>query len=191
MSAELRQPGTLVLVVGSSGVGKDTVIRGARSALAADTKFVFPSRYITRPIDPSEDHVPLTQAQFADLLARGLFTFQWSAHGLNYGVPGSIDDDLAAERIVVCNVSRSVVQPVSDRYQKTTVVEVRAPLPLRAARLAARNRESAADVAARLSRDVKTTMDADFVVENKGMPTDAIRDFVQMLQAIAHERTAW
>jgi ribose 1,5-bisphosphokinase len=185
MSGAMRRPGTFVLVVGSSGVGKDTVLRGARTSLADRPEFVFPRRCITRPIDASEDHVPVTLSQFEDLQARGAFALHWSAHALRYGVPVSIDQDLAAQKIVVCNVSRSVIEAARDLYLRTAVVDVQASRPLRASRLAARNRESAEDVAARLVRDVRTTADADYVVENNSTPMSAIQTFVRVLITIA------
>jgi ribose 1,5-bisphosphokinase len=187
MSDAMRQPGTLVLVVGGSGVGKDTVIRAARLHLADAPGFVFPSRYITRPIDASEDHVPVARSQFADLQARGAFALQWVAHDLSYGVPASIDPDLATQRTVVCNVSRLVVQAAQDAYLRTAVVEVRASLALRAHRLATRSRETAEDVAARLSREVKTATHADYVVENNGAPFGAVKNFVDILTTIARQ----
>ena len=146
------RPGTLFLVVGPSGAGKDTLIDGARRRLAGEPGFVFPRRTITRPADAGgEAHDPATPEQFAAREAAGGFFAVWSAHGLRYGLPASIPDDLAAGRNVVANVSRAVPAALAGTA-RISVVEVDAPPSLRAARLARRNREETSDVARRLAR---------------------------------------
>ena len=139
----------LIGVVGASGVGKDTVLEGLRAALAGDARFVFTRRAITRPAGAGgETHEALTEAEFA---SRD-FALQWQAHGLRYGIPRGIEAELAAGRVVLANLSRTVVAQAATRYP-FAVLEIAAAPALRAARLAARGREAAADIAARLSRE--------------------------------------
>jgi ribose 1,5-bisphosphokinase len=140
----------LVLVVGPSGAGKDTLLDAARAALANDPRFRFVRRVITRPADAGgEAHEAITEEEFA----RRPFALQWQAHGLLYGVPADIIADLARGIVVVANVSRTVIARAAQCYA-TQVIEITAPPEALAARLAMRGREDVADVAARLARTV-------------------------------------
>jgi len=140
----------LVLVVGPSGAGKDTLLDAARQALAGDPRFRFVRRVITRPAEAGgEAHEAVTDAAFA---TRD-FALAWHAHGLHYGIPTDIAADLTAGRVVVANVSRGVIAEAATRFP-VRVIEVTAPPAVLASRLAARGRESAADVVARLARNV-------------------------------------
>jgi len=143
-------PGLLVLVVGPSGAGKDTLLDAARLALAGDPRLRFVRRTITRPAGVGgEAHQPVTEAEFAALR----FALSWEAHGLRYGIPADIDADLAAGRVVVASVSRTVIAEAAQRFP-VRVIEITAPPDLRAKRLAERGREATPDVAARLARSI-------------------------------------
>ena len=140
----------LVLVVGSSGAGKDTVLGLARQALAGNGRFRFARRVITRPADAGgEDHEAVSEAAFA----QRPFALHWQAHGLRYGIPLDVVDDLARGIVVVANVSRGAIARAAEKFQ-VRVIEVTAPTEILARRLAARGRETADDVAKRLARDV-------------------------------------
>ena len=146
-------PGTLVLVVGPSGAGKDTLISMAAHACRNDPAFVFPRRIVTRPSSDTEDHDSLTLAGFDDALARGHFAFWWDAHGHRYGIPKSIEHDIKGGRTAICNVSRAVVAQLNERYERIVTVLVTAAEAILKARLEARGRESTASIDGRLSRN--------------------------------------
>jgi ribose 1,5-bisphosphokinase len=177
-------PGRLVLVVGPSGAGKDTLLAYARSACRDDPDIVFPRRVITRPSSAAEDHDTLSDAGFDQAVGEGAFAFWWSAHGLKYGLPTAIDDDIGAGRTVVCNVSRTVVGSARERCERTSVVLVTAPPDVLAARLAGRERSSDDSLAERVRRAEvvrKQELQPDCVIENVATPEIGGR---QLLEAI-------
>jgi ribose 1,5-bisphosphokinase len=180
---ELIGPGRLVLVVGPSGAGKDTLIDGARTACRGDQRFVFPRRIVTRPASGFEDHDTMSVASFEQAVAEGRFAFWWSAHELRYGIPASIYDDIRANRTVVCNVSRTIVAVVRDRCAQVAVVLVTAPPKILAARLAARDRGSDGDVATRLGRStaLRESVQADFVIKNVSRPEVGVRRLLDVI----------
>ena len=184
----MTRDGCLVVVVGRSGVGKDSVLGGARARLKDDPRFVFARRVITRPSDPDiEDHDTLPSDDFAAARAAGAFALHWSAHDLDYGVPVSIERDLTAGRIVVANTSRTIVAEAQTRYPGAQTIVVTARPETIAARLAARGREDGTAVAKRLARAVDTPVAGEgvHVVENDARLDDAVEAFTGILRRIA------
>ena len=119
--------GTLFLVVGQSGVGKDTLLSGARTILAGSPNFVFARRVITRPAHAGgENHEAITHEEFAQRNANGAFFFSWSAHGLEYGLPVQLADDLAQGRHVVANGSRDTITALAACVPRLVIIEVTA-----------------------------------------------------------------
>jgi ribose 1,5-bisphosphokinase len=167
-------PGRLVVVVGPSGAGKDTLIAEARARLAGDPAFRFPLRLVTRAASAAEDHLTISEGDFAHAVGRGDFAFWWEAHGLKYALPAAIDDDLRAGRAVVCNVSRGIVAALRQRYVRPVVVLVTAPADVLAGRLATRGRMSDGDLARRLGREAPPPAEIapDHVIENVGDTAD-------------------
>jgi ribose 1,5-bisphosphokinase len=145
--------GVLILIVGPSGVGKDSLIAGARDALRQDPRFAFPARYVTRPADAGgEDHIAISQTEYAKALTDGVFSLAWAAHGHQYALPASIEADLARGLSVVCNVSRSVIDTARERFAPIGTISVHARRELLMERLKRRGRESDEEIAARLKR---------------------------------------
>ena len=177
--------GTLVLVVGPSGAGKDTLIDGARSALAGDPRYAFVRRAITRPRDAGgERHEAMSRTAFAECLAAGGFMLHWNAHGLKYGIPASCETELASGRHVVANVSRGIVGQAIARYSPVLLLEVTASTEVLAARLSGRSRETAADIARRLSRPAPDIPDgaSRVAIINEGTVQEGVDRFIDALR---------
>jgi ribose 1,5-bisphosphokinase len=178
-------PGRLVLVVGPSGAGKDTLIDVARAACRDDAGSVFPRRIITRASSRAEDHDTMSNAAFDQAAADGAFALWWTAHGLKYGIPVAIDDDIRAGRTVICNLSRTVIDVARARYANVTVVQVTAPLEVLAARLSARGRGSDGAIMDRVQRTVpaNSELNADVVIENIGAVETAAATLLRVVKS--------
>jgi phosphonate metabolism protein PhnN/1,5-bisphosphokinase (PRPP-forming) len=179
----LQQPssrrGTLFLIVGPSGAGKDTLISSSRDTLGGN--YFFPKRFITRPSLPdAEEHVAVTPEGFSELASQGAFALQWHAHGLQYAIPASITLELARGVHVVINVSRSVVDIARLTYAPVRVILVTASADVLARRLGIRNREQSQDVQSRLQRQADVSPDC--TVYNDGNLKDAVAAFVEALR---------
>jgi len=159
-------PGRLILVVGPSGAGKDTLIGAAQAACAADANIVFPRRVVTRQASSAEDNEFMSPEDFRLAQARGAFAVHWDAHGHSYGLRSTLGDDIRAGRTVVANVSRTVIETLRLHYANVTVVTITAPPEILAARLAARGRGSDGRLSDRLTRVVDA--DADVAINNIG-----------------------
>ena len=178
----------LIYVIGPSGAGKDTLMDGARAQLAGDARFLFVQRSITRPAEAGgEAHRALSVAAFEAERTAGAFALWWGAHGLFYGIPRDIEADLAARRVVVANLSRGVLADAAQRFRLRVLV-VMAPVAVLAARLAARGRETAEDIAARLAREMTLAPGLDVAtVMNDATPEEGAARIVAELTRAAED----
>lgn len=145
--------GLLILVVGPSGAGKDTLIDAARERLGNLDRFVFPKRDITRRADAGgEDHNAVKLDDFEARRQAGWYALSWGAHGLFYGIPRDVLADVSEGRRVIANVSRGVIGEARRRFPAVRVIEVTVPPSVLAERLIARGRESNAEITKRLER---------------------------------------
>ena len=174
-------PGRLILVVGPSGAGKDTLLGLAKLACCEDRDIVFPRRVVTRESSSFEDNAQLSSEEFRNALARGEFAMHWEAHGHCYGLPRDIDDHIRAGRSVVVNASRTVIDAARRAYANVVVIAITAPPEVLAERLRMRARASDGKVGDRLSRTVDSTA-PDVTILNVGRPEDHTRRLVRAIR---------
>jgi phosphonate metabolism protein PhnN/1,5-bisphosphokinase (PRPP-forming) len=168
-------------VVGPSGAGKDTLLA---AALAARPDLRLVRRVITRSTEAGgEDFEGVTEAEFRRRVARRDFALTWAAHGLHYGIPR---DQVSGPADVVFNGSRAALPAAIQVFPALRVILVTAPDAILAARLAARGREPAADIAARLSRAAFTLPDGitATTVVNDGSRAEGVARLLAALQPV-------
>jgi ribose 1,5-bisphosphokinase len=176
-------PGRLVLVVGPSGAGKDTLLGLAKAACADDRNIVFARRIVTREASAFEDNAQVSLEAFRQALAQQAYAMHWEAHGHCYALPRAIDDDIRAGHILIANVSRTVIGAARRAYADVAVVSITAPPQVLAERLAMRARGSDGKIEQRLGRTVDDAASApDFSIMNVSSAEYHARQLVRIIK---------
>lgn len=174
--------GTAFALVGPSGVGKDSLLA---AVAAARPDLLVVRRVVTRPADPTEPFDPCDPATFARREAAGDFALTWDAHGLRYGLPASARQAQLAGRTVIFNGSRGALPQAAAALAPLAVIAVTADPATLAARLAARGREDAAAIAARLAQADRALPDLPGVpvhhLDNSGPLADTAQALLALL----------
>lgn len=170
----------IVAVIGPSGAGKDTLMRHV-ARHRPDLHLI--RRVITRDADAGgEDFDAVTAARFEQMRADGGFALDWQAHGLRYGIP----HPRPGGGMQLVNLSRGAIAQAARVFPGLIVIHVDATPEVRALRLAARGRESAKDIAARIAREVPTCSGAVPVthIDNSGDLDTAVSAFLAALDEV-------
>ena len=176
-------PGRLVLVVGPSGAGKDTLLSLARADCADDGNIVFPQRVITREASASEENEEVSLGTFQEALVRGGYAMHWEAHGHCYALSQAINDEIRLGRTVVANVSRTVIGNMRRVYADVVVVSITAPPDVLAERIAMRARSSDGRLESRLRRAVEdASAEPDVTIINTGCAEYHARQLVRAIK---------
>lgn len=180
--------GCLVLVVGPSGAGKDSILDGARRCLGDDPAFTFVRREITRPAAAGgEEHVPVSMPTFRERAVDGTYALAWEAHGHGYGIPAAALTGLRRGQSAIANVSRGIVASARTRFDPVRIVSIAVPPHILAERLANRGREDGSAVARRLARADAFQVEGEDVLTlvNDGPLASSVDAFVEILQSVS------
>ncbi|XOK11378.1 phosphonate metabolism protein/1,5-bisphosphokinase (PRPP-forming) PhnN [Agrobacterium tumefaciens] len=188
-----QSPGTMIVVVGPSGAGKDTLMDYAATQLSGRPGFHFTRRVITRSGDAGgENHDAVSMHEFNRLKDAGAFAVSWEAHGLKYGIPAVVYHHLDAGDVVIANGSRSALPHFGTAFSRLKVVNIVAQPDVLVRRLEQRGRESREDILRRLERSSLTVV-GDFdvtTVDNSGAIEDAGKTILRLLQqSVGSSRT--
>jgi len=184
-------PGKLVLVVGNSGSGKDSIMKGVKERYPSDLLSLYlTQRYITRPYSDTEDNIAVTPEDFKIMSLQGEFVLEWHIYGLDYGVPIEIDEWLKKGHPVLVNVSRSIIKKARKIYQNIVVAFIDVPFEITLKRVKERARESGIRLEERIlrARQNQDIPDADFIVDNSGDLEDAINEFLSNLIYVVYAK---
>ncbi len=174
----------IILIVGPSGAGKDSLLKAGRQVLAERDDLLFVPRYVTRMPDDNEQNYYVDSLAFAMLKQNGFFFIDWQAHGNFYGI--SLEPLLKKDgRAVIISVSRTVIAAFEKVFDDVDTIAVSAPEPVLRQRLADRRREPQAFRDSRLARaDLEVRAARLHPFDNDGPLEDTAPRFVRLLQHI-------
>ncbi len=179
----------VVLVVGASGAGKDSLLRGAREYFGESGRLGFIRRYITRPPDSNEDNYYIDPTGFVLLKRLNFFISTWQAHGNHYGIPchalGS-PDSVNGHELLILSISRSAIADFEQIHDTVTTIQVKVKENVLRERLKRRGRENDLAIQRRLERAKRPVVARDLITFDNSSDLDRSRaNFNDLLEQLA------
>ncbi|CAD7289338.1 AAA family ATPase [Campylobacter suis] len=171
----------IILIVGASGVGKDSLIKGAKVLLSGYDDISFTRRYITRKPDKNEDNIFATHEEMKELIRANFFISHWSAHENIYAIAQSF----LVQNTNIISVSRGAIKDFEDRFENVFTIHIKASDEVLLERLLGRGRESKEQIISRIKRSKKEVVAKRIIeFENVGNLNENIIKFTEILKAI-------
>lgn len=144
----------LIIFIGPSGSGKDTLMVKSRDVLLSeDLNVHIVQRWITRPSDKTEQFKSITEEEFDRCVNANNFALFWKIYGNCYGVPWQeINPYLEKKFVVLLNLSRKELINIKKIYPNCRVVLVEVSSSLAEERIKQRKRDQGIMLDARLKR---------------------------------------
>jgi len=172
----------IILIVGPSGAGKDTLLRHAKIVLEEKANFV--RRYITREADLNENNYFVDKDAFELLKTNNYFASSWPAHSNLYGIPKKF----IKEGLNIISISRSKIQDFEEQYENVYTINITIPKNILRERLISRGRESLEQIEKRLARSYEK-IEAKNLLEFDNSSSQEIskENFIKLLNKIENE----
>ena len=176
--------GMLIVIVGPSGSGKDTLINWLKDEVGHDQRFLFVQRTITRVADgQTENHDAVSVFEFLDMAASGAFAVTWEAHGLHYGLGIAALRHVQSGGISIVNGSRRALGHIKAKFPNMMVIQLEVDHDILATRLTSRGRETNDQIEQRLDQ-IDLPIERRYQphkIDNSGNITDAGRVVLNLI----------
>lgn len=185
VNAPSNDRGRLILLVGPSGSGKDSLLQAVQPVLEEQGVRIV-RRTITRsPESIGEEAIGVSAQTFQHMQAQGEFALHWQANGLCYGIAREMDDWLAAGESVLINGSRGHLEQARALYPDLLAICLDVAPEVLRERLLGRGRESPEEVEQRLMRSAQLSGSLPKGVrhlDNSGALEEAVSALLAVLQ---------
>lgn len=167
----------IILIVGASGVGKDTLLK----AIQNDIKANFITRYITRVPDNNESNYYIGKDDFLYLKKSDFFVSSWEAHGNIYGISKiPIKDGLN-----IISISREAIKDFENTFEDVTTIEIGIPKEMLYERLKSRGRENEEAIQKRIQRSEQKIEAKNYIYFDNSQPKNkSIAKFTQLIETL-------
>jgi len=119
------------------------------------------------------------------------FSLSWHSFDLDYGVPKLVENWLSDGKIVIINVSRTIIPQARKKFPDLKVIFVKVPFEITLARIKSRGREAENDEMfkqrVKRAKENQNFPDADIIIDNSGDLQIAVKNFRKYLISFAQK----
>ncbi len=173
----------IILIVGPSGVGKDSLLKKAKQELGDEffKEYNFIKRYITRQPDKNEKNFYLEEEALEVLKKNDFFISSWSSHNNTYAIA---KNSLKKGKNII-SISRGKIKDFEDFSEKVFTINISVSKTELKKRLEKRGREDKDEIQERLNRVYKT-IEANNLIDfdNSKDIKSSSKEFISLLKSL-------